>query len=227
MAKRFYKNVGTKEAGSGFHVTLDGRVLKTPGKQPLVCPTLKQALEVAAEWDAQVEDIKPETMPCTRLMNVACEMTPTNRPDLIAEFRKYCGTDLLCYRASDPKDLAERQGEYWQPLLDWSAKVHKIAFPNTTGLEAIPQPEASLKTAAEYARELDDTKLTLLLHYTASFGSGVLGLAVLDEHISAETAFNLSCLDEHFQNERWGEDEEAVARNAGLLTELNALSKLI
>lgn len=227
MAKRFYDVAEVKEHSDGFQIALDGRVVKTPGKKPLFCPTRAQAELVAAEWNAQVEDIKPETMPCTRLMNVACEMTPINRPDLVAEFRKYCGTDLLCYRAIEPADLAERQISKWQPLLDWSAKTHNIALVETTGLTAIVQPKSSLNAAGDYASALDDTRLTLLLHYTASFGSGILALAVLEGHISAETAFNLSCLDEHFQNERWGKDEEAVARNDGLLTELKALSKLI
>lgn len=227
MAKRFYKTVDIAAHDTGFHVTLDGRVLKTPGKKQLVCPSRVQAEQVAAEWEAQVEEIKPETMPCTRLMNVACEVTPTRRPELVAEFRKYCETDLLCYRAAHPADLGERQNKLWQPVLDWADKAHQIALAVTTGLEALPQPEQSLNAAANYAEALDDFGLTMLLHYTASFGSGVLALAVLEKHLDVATAFDLSGLDEQFQNERWGADDDAVARNTALLSELTALSKLI
>jgi chaperone required for assembly of F1-ATPase len=227
MAKRFYKTVDISTHKTGFHVTLDGRVLKTPGKNQLVCPSRSQAEQVAAEWQAQVDEIKPETMPCTRLMNVACEMTPTRRPELVAEYRKYCGTDLLCYRAAHPVDLGERQGEQWQPVLDWADKTHQIALAVTTGLEALPQLPISLNAAEGYADACDDFGLTLLMHYTASFGSAVLSLAVLEKHLNVEEAFNLSTLDEQFQNERWGTDDDAVARNAALLSELTALSKLI
>ncbi|NNC36676.1 MAG: ATPase [Hyphomonadaceae bacterium] len=211
----------------GFQITLDGRVLKTQGKKQLLCRTEKQAQIVAAEWDAQIDEIKPEEMPCTRLMNVACEMTPANRPELIAEFRKYCETDLLCYRTAEPRDLTERQETEWQPVLDWVAGLYGIALAVTDGLTALPQPESSLNAGANFATDLDDVALTLLLHFTASFGSAILALAVLTEHLSVDRAFSLSKLDEIFQNERWGEDDEAIANNAALLRELEALSKLI
>lgn len=227
MAQRFYTSVGVQKTDSGFHVTLDGRILKTPGKRPLLCATEFQAKRVAAEWDAQIKEIKPETMPCTRLMNVACEMTPTNRPELIAEFKKYCETDLLCYRAKEPRDLAERQDKNWQPVLDWAAKNHDIALAVTDGLTAVPQAENSLNAAANIARNMSDIALTLLLHFTASYGSGILGLATVFGHLSAKRAFSLSKLDETFQNERWGQDEDAVARNAALEAELKSLAHLI
>ena len=227
MAKRFYNKVDIQKADSGFQITLDGRVLKTPGKKPLLCKTNKQAEHVASEWDAQIDEIKPETMPCTRLMNVACEMTPTNRPELIAEFRKYCETDLLSYRTAEPKDLAERQEANWQPVLDWAYNQHGIALAVTDGLTALQQPENSLKSAAGFATNLNDAELTLLLHFTASFGSGILGLSVMTKHLTVERAFSLSKLDETFQNERWGEDEEAVANKTALFEELKALSNLI
>lgn len=227
MAKRFYDGVDIASCDEGYHITLDGRVLKTPGKKSLLCPTHAQAHNVAAEWKAQVDEIKPESMPCTRLMNVACEMTPDGRPELIAEYRKYCATDLLCYRAAQPADLGERQQTLWQPVLDWAATHHDIELATTTGLEAIPQSENSLSAAATHANGLNDTELTLLLHFTASFGSAVLALAVLDRYVDVDEAFALSRLDEIFQNERWGTDDEAVARNVALGVELNALAQLI
>ena len=96
-----------------------------------------------------------------------------------------------------------------------------------TGVTALPQPDISLRAAASYAQELSHTDLTLLLHMTASFGSGVLALATLEKHVDMKMAYNTSRLDEVFQNERWGEDEEAVARNENILEELLKLAKLI
>ena len=89
MAKRFYEAADIAAHETGFHVTLDGRVLKTPGKKPLVCPSRDQAQQVADEWQAQVDEIKPETMPCTRLMNVACEN------DAITSPRTRCGVSQI------------------------------------------------------------------------------------------------------------------------------------
>lgn len=227
MAKRFYKDVTIADEADGFVVQLDGHVLKTPGKKALVFFRKKQAESVADEWRAQGEEILPHTMPCTRLMNVACEQTPGRRPELIKEFQAYTETDLLCYRSQSPKDLAERQQQSWQPVLDYVANVHGIALATTTSIKAVEQPVASLNNAATYADAQNNVDLTLLLHFTASYGSAMLALAVMEGRLGVDTAFALSRLDEIFQNELWGADDEAVENNRLLLDELSQMAKLI
>lgn len=227
MAKRFYETTGVKAQDDAFVVTLDGRILKTPGKQALTFAEQFRAELVATEWDAQIDEIKPEFMPCTRLMNVACELTPSRRPDLVQEFRKYCGTDLLCYRAESPQDLSDRQAQDWQPVLDWAQNTHGIALVVTSGISAAAQPEISLKKAAEYADTLCNARLTLLVHFTATLGSALLALALMERHLDIERAYALSRLDEVFQNERWGEDEEAAQRAQIIYEEMVGLSQLI
>jgi len=49
-----------------------------------------------------------------------------------------------------------------------------------------------------------------------ALGSLVLGLALAAGEMDAETAYALSALDELFQVEQWGEDEEAAHRRAGI-----------
>ena len=111
--------------------------------------------------------------------------------------------------------------------MDWAADTHKIALATTTGLAAQPQAESSLKAARGYAALQTDIDLTLLLHFTATLGSAILALAVMEGHISIAQAYGLSRLDEAFQNERWGEDEDAAARSADIANELGALGQLI
>lgn len=233
MAKRFYKDVAvaldtdTDADGAGYVVKLDGRLLKTPGKMALRFASENQAKLVAAEWQAQDEDILPGTMPCTRMMNVACEQTPSRRSELVKEFRAYTSTDLLCYRSRNPQDLAARQEQNWQPVLDYAAIQHGISLASTTSIKAVEQPEESLNNAADYATSKDDTALTLLLHFTASYGSAILALSVMERRLQVDTAFALSRLDEGFQNERWGADDEAVENNRLLLSELSLMAQLI
>ncbi len=227
MAKRFYDSVVVESRAGVCVVTLDGRVLKTPGKVDLLFKSQAHAQLVAAEWQAQGAEILPHTMPCTRMMNVACEQTPSRRGELVKEFRAYTETDLLCYRSHSPIDLAARQEQSWQPVLDYVAATHGIALAVTTGIKAVAQPETSLASAAEYANGQDDLDLTLLLHFTASFGSAMLALAVMEGHLHVDTAFALSRLDENFQNERWGADAEAVENNRLLLHELSQMAQLI
>ena len=227
MAKRFYKNVAVDEREGAVVVTLDGRVLKTPGKMVMRFDTSAQAELTRAEWDAQADEILLHTMPCTRLVGVACEQTPNRRDELLKEFCAYTSTDLLCYRADAPADLAGQQAKKWQPILDWAAQDLSISLASTTSIVAITQPEASLNAARAFADGLNDIHLTLLLHYTASLGSAVLAAAVLEGYKTAEEAFALSRLDQAFQNERWGSDDEVVEKNQILLGELIALEQLI
>ena len=227
MAKRFYKTVSVETAEHGYQVLLDKRVLKTQNKLPLVCKKESQAELVAQEWREQGDEILPHTMPCTRLLNVAIEQTPNNREKLIAEFIKYIQTDLLCYQAQSPIDLAKRQEENWQKYLDWAEEKHGIKLNTTTGIKAIEQPFDAIDKASILAMNYDDIGLSLLLHYTASFGSAILALAVMDGFVSAGAAFDISRLDEKYQNELWGEDVEAVEKAAMLRNELERMEGLI
>ena len=226
FAKRFYKDVTTTSADGGWLVQLDGRTLKTPGKNTLLVPCEAAAQLIAAEWDAQLEYIRPELMPVTRLLNVAVEQTPENRAALIAEARKYAGTDVLCYREGEVRLFAEEQALKWDPILDWAAE-QGVTLKITDSLMAIEQDDAALDAVADFARGLDNMHLTLFVHFVAVFGSAVLAMAVLKGYLTGEAAFDLSRLDELWQIKYWGEDEEAKERIDGIRTEINALYKLL
>ncbi len=231
LRKRFYKTVGVEQTDDGFVIKLDNYVLKTPGQKPsdkktLRLPTGAVAKLVAAEWDAQGEQIDPRTMPLTRLLNVAIVRTPETREDLIAEARKYAGSDLLCYRSTESRLYQEHQAKNWDPILAWAAK-QGVALKTTEGLSVIEQPETSLVAVADYARGLDDIALTLFVHLLSTFGSAVLGMAVMRRHLTMEAAFTQSRLDELWQIKYWGQDEIAQERTDALAAELTALSQLL
>ncbi len=226
MAKRFYKSVSVKPVDQAYGVFLDERELKTPGRKALHLKTQALAKLIAAEWDAQDGEIKPETMPVTRLLNVAIERTPINRDELCKEVAKYLGTDLTCYRAATPLDLVERQSMAFDNVLAWADKIHGIKLKTTEGL-LTAQAETMTRRGADYAAAQDDLRLTLLVHFTAVFGSAILAMAVMDGHLSAEDALARSRTDELFQIERWGEDEEAAERTQNIHVETLALAKVL
>jgi len=101
-------------------------------------------------------------MPGTRLLNVAVEQTPENRDALVAEARKYAGTDVLCYREGEVRLHAEEQAAKWDPILGWAAK-QGVALKSTDTLTAIEQDEGG---EDEEARERIDgirTEISKLL----------------------------------------------------------------
>lgn len=214
-AKVFWKDVALAQVAGGFVVALDGRAVKTPGKQALVLPTRNLAEMVAAEWAAQSGVIRPETMPATRTANSAVEKVARAREAVIEDLAGYGGTDLLCYRAEGPASLTERQAAAWDPLLDWAAAALDARLNTGAGIVHVPQtPDALARLRAEVAA-MDDFQLAAFHDLVALSGSLVLALAVVHGRHDPETAWELSRLDEDWQAEHWGRDDEAEAA-AGL-----------
>jgi chaperone required for assembly of F1-ATPase len=214
--KRFYKAADAIDAGDGFTVQLDGKTLQTPAKQALRVPSRALAEAIAAEWRGQGVTVSPLTLPLTRLVSTAIDRVAPRRDAMIAEIANYAATDLLCYRAEDPPELAERQRRIWQPLLDWAAERHDAALTVTHGITPVQQPPAAL-AAIERAIAAHDAMQLVALHLaTTACGSVVIGLALLAERLTPEEAFTAAQLDESFQIERWGEDAEQTQRRAAL-----------
>ena len=129
--KRFWKDVAV-ENGT---VLFDGRLVKTPGRKTLKLPTPQLAEAIADEWRAVEGEIKPHQMPLTGLANAAVERAPA-----VETLAVYGETDLLCYRADNPPELAAREAEIWDPLLDWGRARFDIGFNVTSGIIHSAQP---------------------------------------------------------------------------------------
>jgi chaperone required for assembly of F1-ATPase len=225
--KRVYKSVATRSTTDGWGVTLDGRPLRTPAKRELYVPSESLAAAIAAEWDAQDPDIRPETMPLTRMATTAIDRTTERRAEVAAEVANYAGTDLVCYRAHHPAALAARQEAAWQPLIDWAAGRYDAGLAVTAGIVPLAQSPASLKAYAGAVGALDDFRLTALQAATGACGSLVIALALLEGRLDADAAFEVSQLDETFQIEAWGEDAEAARRRAALAEEIRAAARFL
>jgi chaperone required for assembly of F1-ATPase len=213
-AKRFWTDVSISEAEGGFAVHLDARRVMTPGKLPLTLPTRPMAEAVAAEWAAQEGEIQPLTMPVTRAANSAIERVTPQRAEVAAMLAAYAETDLTCHRAETPEALAQRQAAAWDPLLDWTAQQFGARLFATAGILPIDQPHQSLDRLAAHVAELDAFCLTALHDLVALSGSLVIGLAVAQDHLDPETGWALSRIDEEWQIEQWGRDDEAEATAA-------------
>lgn len=208
--KRFYKQAGTAPREGGYAVELDGRPIKTPAKAPLTLPTEALAKAVADEWMAQGETLDLQGMTLTRLANVAIDRTPETRAELAEELARYAGTDVTCYLAESPTELRARQEEAWTPWREWAGKDLGVVLVPVVGLMASPQPQASLDAVYEYALSLDDFRLTALTWACSLLGSAVLALAVEKGALSASEALKASIVDEDWQIEQWGADDEAM-----------------
>ena len=208
--KRFWTQAEVVARGGGWAVDLDGRPVKTPYKTPLILPTRGLAEAVAAEWQAQTDRIDPTTMPATRAANSAIDKVTPQKAAVAAMLASYGENDLLCYRAEAPSDLVARQAEAWDPWLEWAAQALDAPLRVTRGIMPIAQPSASLARLRAEVDTLDAWEITGFHDLVQLTGSLVLGLAVARGKLDADAAWSISRVDERFQSEQWGEDEEAA-----------------
>ncbi|MBF0268207.1 MAG: ATPase [Alphaproteobacteria bacterium] len=227
LRKRFYKEAAAGSADGGFAVLLDGRQVKTPKGHPLILPTLGLAEAIAQEWAAQGEKIEPETMPQMQVAATAIDRVGSERAAMHASLMRYCETDLLCYRAAHPADLVKRQTEVWQPVQDWVALHLDAPLRITEGLRPIEQPEQALKAIAAQLERYDHWRFTALSVAASASGSLLLALALVEGHLDAQGVIAASQLDETYQQELWGEDEEAQERQRALAQDILAAGRLL
>ena len=209
--KRFWKKVDVVSLEKNFCIKLDEKILKTPAKKEMLLPTKALAKKIALEWDKQVGEINPNSMPFTKSANAALDKVIEQFEEVSSLVSDYGDTDLLYYRADSPAELKIRQQSSWDPMIDWAEKNFKVKINCGTGILYIPQDRELVYRLSKEISELSSFQLTALYDIVSITGSLILGLATINGRLSAEDAFNLSRIDELWQIEQWGVDEEAQA----------------
>ena len=213
-ARRFWKAAEVRPEAEGWTVCLDGRPVRTLGKRPLVMPTRAMAEAVAEEWAAQGDRVDPASMPVTRSVNSAIDKVVPQKDEVIGALTAYGETDLLCYRADSPDALTARQAEAWDPLLDWAHQTFCARLVAVAGVMPHPQDRAALARLAAPVEAMDAFALTGFHDLVMLSGSLVLALAAVRGRLSATEAWDLSRIDEEYQAELWGRDDEAESTAA-------------
>jgi chaperone required for assembly of F1-ATPase len=212
--KRFYKKAVAMPAEGGFCVALDGKPIRTPGGVTVLMPHRALANALAAEWEAQADEMKPALMEINQLVNSAIDRISVNPAAMVEEIAAYAGSDLLCYRAEAPAELCTRQQEAWDPLLDWAETRFGVRFAVTTGVIPVSQNALALQRIKAVIGQDDPFQLSALRAVAGLGGSLILAMAVREARLDAATAWRIAHIDEDWQREKWGEDSEAEASRA-------------
>lgn len=227
--KRFYKETAVDLGDGGHRVLLDGKPMRTPAKAVLVVPTRALAEAIAAEWGEVPDkaDINASRLPLTRLAATGLDRVTTQRARVIEDTAKYAGSDMLCYRASEPESLVKRQQQTWQPLLDWAAARYGARLVVVEGLAFVEQPADAVARLRDAVATHSDLGLSALFNLTHISGSLVVALAVAEGHLAAADAFAAAQLDELYQVERWGSDPIATKRHEGIRHDIEAGARFL
>jgi chaperone required for assembly of F1-ATPase len=224
--RRFYKEAGVVAADGGFSITLDGKPIRTPSGRTVTVPNAEIAQAIAREWQAQGETIDPLTMPLTRFANSVVEAV-VGRADVVAEdMAKYLQSDLLCYRAAHPEALVQREAEHWDGVLFWAADALSAHFILSQGVVHARQPEAAL-AAARAAMPSDPWSVAALHVVTTLTGSALLALALAHGVRDADQVWAAAHVDEDWNAEQWGRDEEAVRAREARLVDFRAAVQIL
>ena len=208
--KRFWKSADTQATETGFGILLDGRPVRTPAKSVLTVPSSAIAEKIAAEFEAQQDRIDPRTMPFTRTANAAVDKVALQHAEVADMLADYGDSDLLCYRAEAPDELVERQSAGWDPLLDWADSALNVRLATRVGVIHRPQDAAALDGLRRKVHGMTNFELAAFHDLVAISGSLVIGFAAKANVKPAEDLWLLSRIDEIWQQEQWGEDEEAT-----------------
>jgi chaperone required for assembly of F1-ATPase len=225
--KRFYREVAVTSEAAGFGISLDGKPLRTPAKEALVVPSRALAEAIAAEWRDQGEEVRLATLALTRLASTGIDLVTARPAEVAAEVARYAGTDLVCYRAGHPPELAQRQQAAWQPLIDWATLRYDAPLEVTVGIVPIAQSATTLRAFSAAVAAYPPLELAALHLATTACGSLVVALALIEDRLDVDGAFAAAQLDESFEIEQWGEDAEQMQRRDALKEDMALAHRFI
>ena len=208
--KRFYDTASVETGAEGFRVLLDLRSVRTPARNIVAVPTEGLADASAGEWNAQAERVDPRSMPLTGLANAAIDRVAPDSEAFARALAAYGESDLLCYRSEGPASLVARQAASWDPILTWARQRYDVGFEVTSGIVHRPQPPQTVERLAAAVAARPPFELAALSPLVTISGSLIIALALAEAAIDLDEAWSAAALDELWQIETWGEDEEAL-----------------
>jgi chaperone required for assembly of F1-ATPase len=212
--KRFYKAVTVAVAGPGFRVMLDGRPLRTVGGRAQIVPSAPLAEALAAEWSAQGEEIDPARFVFRDLADYTIDVVVPGKAAVVDELIPYAETDTLCYRAEPDEALGIRQRAIWDPLLTAAEARWQAHFVRVAGIMHRPQPDETLARLRADLESRDGFTLAAIKTTASLAASLVLGLMAVEPGADVDALWDAANLEEDWQAELWGKDDEAQARRA-------------
>ena len=209
--KRFYSEVAIAEESDGWTVRLDGRAIRTQGGQPQRVPNSALAELLAAEWRDQGETLDPRRFVHHDLADYAIDVIAPDPESVREGLLAYIETDTLCYRADPDEHFWRRQQQMWEPLVAEFEAREQVVLERVSGVMHRPQRPATLATLRHRLGGLGPFELAALKTLSSLAASLCVGLSVLRQDADAQALWSAANLEEDWQAEHWGIDEEAQA----------------
>lgn len=198
---------------------------QTPAKHPFTLPSSALQKAIEEEWAGQQKYLSAK-MPLTSLAFTAIDRIAPQQAAIVEALLVYADTDTLCYLAPE-EDLKKRQQEKWDIVLGWASLLLGSKWQVAEGIMPLDQPAAIHAALTKYLAQKNEWELAAFSVLASGFSSLVLAMAVVEKHLSANDAFNLSRLEEDYSVEKWGGDTEASAKTERLKAEMLAAGRFL
>ncbi|KAJ2875426.1 chaperone [Coemansia aciculifera] len=211
--RRFWRSAAVDERSGKYVVTLDSRPIKTPdGTAVQLAPSQRLlAWLIAGEWEAQSEFIGAHSLPLTSLVCRSIDGLgdPAVRADVVDKLLKYFHTDSACLHEKYPRVLVELQQRHYVPIVEWARREYGIEISLTSDMFALQQTKEAADTLRSVLASFSPLKLAALEKATMAAKSLLIGLALVEHHVTAEDAAMAAQVETNSQTQLWGQLENA------------------
>ena len=163
-------------------------------------------------------------------MNLYLEKTAKeigkDREEVIDRLVRFSLTDMMLFWGQN-EDLVKRQEKIWGPLLEWANEEINTRFIRTQSLDVPEQEKTSGYRLKAFLEKLSDKELAAFYVAALNMKSVLLAAALVKGRINAKQAFEAAYLEELWQAENWGVEEEAEKRRAEVRQELVEIEKFL
>jgi chaperone required for assembly of F1-ATPase len=212
--KRFYREVTVANSDGGWRVLLDGRAVRTPQGAPQVVPTRALAEAMAEEWRGQGDQIDPAMLRFRDMADYAIDVVQGDAAALVQDLLSYAETDTLCYRGDPDEPLYRRQQEVWEPLLQAVEARLGVRMERVSGVLHRAQPAETMAVFAAQLARLDPFTLAAVQAMASLSASLCAALSALEPGADIDALWHAASLEELWQADLWGVDEQAETRRA-------------
>lgn len=160
-----------------------------------------------------------------RLKEVTKEIA-VHREEIIKKLVQFSLTDLLLFWGNE-KDLIIRQEKEWAPLLVWAQEELNTKFTVTHNLDVPDDNKTSGYRLKYFLEQMTDKELAAFYVAALNMRSVLLASALVKGRINAEQAFQAAFLEELWQAENWGTDEEAEKKRQDMKNELQEVENFL
>ena len=216
--KKLWKTVEVTElTTNSYQILLDKKILKTPMQNDLIFTNYRISYETSLEWDINSDELDTDEMIFFGIFSTAIDRIVNDRVLYINEIMKFV----------DPGELVELQNKHWDPILLIIKKYIGEEIEVFTGIMPGKQNIQVHNKIKKLIHNFSNIELSILHRLTNIIGSIFISLCVIKGDILKKYICQLCFLDELWQAENWGVEEEAAKKRDKVSKELKKIITLV